>query len=47
MNVPQNDDTERTESERMTAATQGGVTESPVVKTASRTVTPFVIAFGI
>jgi len=34
-------------ADRTPASTQGGVTESPVVKTASRTVTPFVVAFGI
>ncbi len=34
-------------NEQLAASKQSSVTESPVVKTASRTVTPFVIAFGI
>ena len=34
-------------NEQLAASKQTAVTESPVVKTASRTVTPFVVAFGI
>ncbi len=41
------DDPAPTPPERAAAVSQVGVTESPVVKTASRTVTPFVVSFGI
>ncbi len=48
MSVPQNDDeSPAVQPETVSASTQVTVTESPVVKTASRTVTPFVVAFGV